>query len=173
MTFLKNKQFLATAAIVIFTALSSMAKDTPLITGDLGGSTGVNNGSTYQEINLGVNINFTDWLTWRNAGFQRSGSNLKEVTGLDSTLRLILRTKLSNGSAQLFVGPGYRWASNSENNATVGEAGLGVNMGGFGLSGGARYLKYDKARLDKNGNELNSAETSYFVNLSGNTSFGK
>lgn len=155
-------------------ALNLAAKDTPLITGDIGGSTGNNNGTTYQEAHLGVNVNFTDWLTWRNSGFQRTGSKTKTISGLDSTLRLVLRTKFSNkGSANLFVGPGYRWTSESENNAVVGEAGLGAYISGFGLSGGAKYLKYDKDRFDTDGNTLKNEDVSYFVNISGNTSFGK
>lgn len=151
----------------------AFAKDTPFITGDVGGSTGTNNGVTYQEVHLGVNMNFTDWLTWRNAGFQRSGSKIKTITGLDSTLRLVLRTKYNGGGAHLFIGPGYRWASGSENNAIVGEAGLGANYGGLGLSGGAKYLKYDKDRFDSDGDLMKNEDVNYFVSISGNTSFGK
>lgn len=155
-------------------ASTSLAKDTPLITGDIGGSSGTNNGVTYQEVHLGVNLNFTDWLTWRNSGFQRSGSKIETITGLDSTLRLVLRTKFNqSGGAHFFLGPGYRWTSKEINNAVVGEAGLGVNVKGFGLSGGAKYLKYDKARLDRDGNPLKSEDMTYFINVSGGTSFGK
>lgn len=149
------------------------AKDTPFITGDVGGSTGTNNGNTYQEVHLGLNLNFTEWLTLRNNGFKRTGSNIKEVTGLDSTLRLVLRGKFDRGSANLFVGSGYRWADESENNAVVTEAGLGAGYGGLGLSGGAKHLKYTKTRLDKSGAELKDEDITYFIGLSGSTSFGK
>lgn len=150
-------------------ASTSFAKETPLITGDIGGSSGNNNGTTYQEAHLGVNLNFTDWLTWRNAGFQRTGSKTKTISGLDSTLRLVLRAK----NAYFFLGPGYRWTSEEVNNALVGEAGLGANFGGLGISGGAKYLKYDKDRTDTDGNLLKDADVNYFIGISGSTSFGK
>lgn len=162
--------------LAVVTALTCQvsAKDTPLITGDIGGSTGTNNGRTYQEAHLGVNINFTDWLTWRNSAFQRSGSKIKEITGLDSTLRLMLRTKMGqSGSFYFFLGPGYRWTSEEVNNAAIGEAGLGISSGGFGLSAGAKYLKYDKDRQDEDGFTLDKDDVTYFVNLSGSTKFGK
>lgn len=170
---------LPTALLVLLISVSlfavdSKAKDTPLITGDIGGATGNNNGNTYQEVHLGVNVNFTDWLTWRNSGFQRTGTKTKQITGLDSTLRLIMRTKVgTNGSFNIFAGPGYRWASDSENNATVGEAGLGLSFGGFGASAGAKYLKYDKDRFDTDGVLKKNEDVNYFVSISGNTSFGK
>lgn len=160
--------------LVSLSLSTTFAKDTPLVTGDLGGSSGNNNGTTYQEVHLGVNLNFTDWLTWRNSGFQRTGSKTKTVSGLDSTLRLVLRTKFDqSGGAHLFIGPGYRWTNAEINNAIIGEAGLGVNFSGVGLSGGAKYLKYDKDRFDTDGNVLKNEDVNYFINISGNTSFGK
>lgn len=160
--------------LVSLSLSTTFAKDTPLVTGDLGGSSGNNNGTTYQEVNLGINLNFTDWLTWRNSGFQRSGSKMEVYTGLDSTMRLVLRTKFNqNGGAHFFLGPGYRWTSKEINNAIIGEAGLGVNFSGVGLSGGAKYLKYDKPRVDSDGNALKDEDVNYFINISGNTSFGK
>jgi len=156
-----------------FLTVGAYAKDTPFLSGDVGGSTGTNNGNTYQEIHLGIDMNFTDWLTLRNTGFKRTGSNIKDVTGLDSTLRLILRGKLDKGSAYLFAGSGYRWADESENNAVVSEAGLGLSMGGFGISGGAKYLKYTKDRYDKSNQLMKDYDLNYFLGLSGSTSFGK
>lgn len=159
-------------ALVFFT-VGAYAKDTPFLSGDVGGSTGTNNGNTYQEIHLGIDMNFTDWLTLRNTGFKRTGSNIKEVTGLDSTLRLILRGKLDKGSAYLFAGSGYRWADESANNAVVSEAGLGISIAGFGLTGGAKYLKYTKERYDKDNQLMKDHDLNYFLGLSGSTSFGK
>ncbi|AZZ37578.1 hypothetical protein CIK05_12510 [Bdellovibrio sp. qaytius] len=160
--------------LVSLSLSTTFAKDTPLVTGDIGGSSGNNNGTTYQEVHLGVNLNFTDWLTWRNTGFQRTGSKTKTFTGLDSTMRLVLRTKFDqNGGANIFIGPGYRWTSDEVNNAVIGEAGVGVNFSGVGLSAGAKYLKYDKARVDTAGNALKNEDVNYFVNITGNTSFGK
>lgn len=163
-----------TFLLVSLSLSTSFAKDTPLVTGDLGGSSGNNNGTTYQEVHLGINLNFTDWLTWRNSGFQRSGSKMETYTGLDSTMRLVLRTKFGqNGGFNFFLGPGYRWTSKEVNNAVIGEAGLGISVSGIGISGGAKYLKYDKARVDSDGDPLKSEDTSYFINITGNTSFGK
>ncbi len=161
--------------LISFIALSAQAqRKVSLITGDIGGSTGTNNGNTYQEVHLGVNLNFTDWLTWRNSGFQRTGSKIKEVTGLDSSLRLVLRTQFQGGGgANFFLGPGYRWTSISEYNAATAEAGLGFNAGGFGMSAGAKYLKYDKPRVNSDGEALKDEDVNYFVSISGNTSFGK
>ena len=89
-------------------------------------------------------------------------------------MRLVLRTKFDqSGSAHFFLGPGYRWTSKEVNNAVIGEAGLGVSLSGFGISGGAKYLKYDKARLDSEGNALKNEDVNYFISISGNTSFGK
>lgn len=166
-------QIYLTSILVILIGSHALAKDTSLISGDVGGSSGVNNGNTYQEIHLGIDLNFTDWLTLRNTGFKRTGTNIKDVTGLDSTLRLVLRGKLDKGSANLFVGSGYRWADESENNAVVTEAGVGVNYGGLGLSGGAKYLKYTKDRYDKSNVLLKDYDLNYFVGISGSTSFGK
>lgn len=174
---LNMKKVFAVTSVVICclgSSLSHAAKETPFITGDIGGSTGDNNGTTYQEVHLGVNLNFTDWLTWRNSAFQRSGSKIKTITGLDSTIRLVMSTKVGqNGRASFFVGPGYRWASNSNSNAVIGEAGLGFSQGGFGLSAGAKFLKYDRDRENEDGFKLKRDDVTYFVSLSGSTSFGK
>lgn len=167
------KKTIQLTLVLGFFTVGAYAKDTPFLSGDVGGSTGTNNGNTYQEIHLGIDMNFTDWLTLRNTGFKRTGSNIKDVTGLDSTLRLILRGKLDKGSAYLFAGSGYRWADESENNAVVSEAGLGLSMGGFGISGGAKYLKYTKDRYDKNNQLMKDYDLNYFLGLSGSTSFGK
>ena len=151
----------------------AFAKETPLITADLGGSTGINNGNTYQEMNLGVNVNFTDWLTWRNSAFQKSGSKIKTISGLDSSLRLVLGTRSNEGSFQFFIGPGYRWSSSSENSTAFAEAGLGGQYKGLGLSGGAKYFKYTKDRFDIDDVKMNPEDVTYFISLSGSASFGK
>ncbi len=147
---------------------SSSSREKPLVDIDLGGSAGTYNGRTYSEVNLGVNINFTQWLTWRNAGFKRfSSQGEKDITGLDSTLRLINTLKFDGGSFRVFAGAGYRFADPSEKNAALAEAGLGLNAGRFGISGGAKYLKYDKVQLDSAGAETKRDDIIYFVTLSG------
>ena len=52
-------------------AEKSVTRDKPLVDVDIGGSSGNYNGRAYTELNLGVNLNFTEWLTWRNS-FLRS-----------------------------------------------------------------------------------------------------
>ncbi len=176
MKFLCTKIF---SAVLFSTLISSAAfaqksatKEKPLVDVDIGGSSGTYNGKTYSEVNLGVNINFTDWLTWRNAGFKRfSSSPEKEVTGLDSTMRLISTTRFDGGAFRLFAGAGYRFADPSEKNALVGEGGLGITFGRFSLGGGAKYLKYDKTQLDSNGAETKKDDISYFITIAGGTGF--
>lgn len=164
--------FMLTGALTVSAAprrpASVTSRDKNLVDIDLGGSAGTYNGRTYSEVNLGVNINFTDWLTWRNAGFKRFSSQGDiDITGLDSTLRLISISKFEGGSFRVFAGAGYRFANPSEKNATLGEAGLGIQVGRFGISGGAKYLKYDKVQLDSAGAETKRDDLVYFVTLSG------
>lgn len=152
-----------------FAAGSSSTKEKPLVDIDLGGSSGVYNTRSYTELHLGVNLNFTDWLTWRNAGFKRfSSGGDKDLQGVDSTLRLSTTAKFDGGSLRFFVGPGYRWAEPSEKNAAVGEAGLGIQVGRVGVSGGAKYLKYDKVQIDtRTGLETSREDLQYFLTVSG------
>lgn len=170
------KSLLALISFVLLSqfalAQKSTSKEKPLVDVDIGGSSGNYNGSTYSELNLGVNLNFTDWLTWRNAGFKRFSSNgNKDITGLDSTMRLISTSPFDGGAFRLFAGAGYRFADPSEKNALVGEAGLGINIGRFGLGGGAKYLKYDKVQYDSNGVETKKDDINYFITVSGGTGF--
>lgn len=150
-------------------AASSSTKEKPLVTIDLGGSSGIYNTRSYTEVTLGVNLNFTDWLTWRNAGFKRfSSAGDRDLQGVDSTFRFIATAKFDGGSVHAFVGPGYRWADPSDKNAVVGEAGVGINVGRVGLSGGAKYLKYDKLQIDsRTGLETSREDIQYFVTVSG------
>lgn len=145
------------------------AKETPLVDIDIGGSSGVYNSRSFTEVNLGINLNFTDWLTWRNAAFKRfSSGGDRDLQGVDSTFRLTATKKFDGGSFRAFVGPGYRWADPSEKNAAVGEAGLGINIGRVGISGGAKYLKYDKIQIDsRTGLETSREDIVYFLTISG------
>lgn len=146
----------------------SPSREKPLVDIDLGFSTGNYNGATFSEVNLGVNLNFTDWLTWRNSGFKRFGSaQVKEITGLDSTLRLISTNHFDGGLFRLFGGAGYRFTDDSNKNALLGEGGVGLEIGRFGLGAGVKYLKYDKTQYDSNRIETSNSEVIYFVALSG------
>ncbi len=140
---------------------------------DLGASAGSSNGQSFSEINLGVNLNFTEWLTWRNSAFKRfSSARNQDFAGLDSTVRLISTTEFDTGVFRMFGGAGYRFASPSEKNAMVAEAGLGLSLGGFGIGGGAKYLRYDKAQVDSSGFTAKRDDLIYFITLAGGSSFG-
>ncbi len=153
-------------------AQRAVDREKPFVGIDVGGASGSYNGRSYSEFNLGVNLNFTDWFTWRNSAFKRFSSlPEKDITGLDSTLRLISTTPIGAGTFGVFGGAGYRFADPSEKNALLAEGGVGINFGGFGLGAGAKYFKYDKKQLDSTGIETKGDETSYFFTVSGGTGF--
>lgn len=131
---------------------------------DISGSAGNYNGQSYTELHAGVNLNFTDSLTWRNSLFKRIPANGgKETNGLDSSLRL----SHDLGPLNIYAGPGYRFTSDSDKNALLGEAGANLNVGRLTLGAGAKYLRYDKAQYDASGAEINRDDVSYFVAISG------
>lgn len=148
---------------------SKKSKEKPFVTIDIGASSGVYNSNSYTEANLGVNLNFTDWLTWRNAGFKRfSSAGDKDLTGVDSTFRFNITAPFDGGAFRFFVGPGYRWVESSDKNAALAEAGLGLNVGRVGVSGGAKYLKYDKVQTNsRTGLETSREDLHYFLTFSG------
>lgn len=147
----------------------STSRKTPLVNVDISGSSGNYNGRTYSEVHLGVNLNFTDWLTWRNAAFKRFGSGGTEddITGLDSSMRFSVNAPFSGGAFRFFLGPGYRWADPSKKNAAFAEAGVGLSAGKFSVSAGAKYLKYDQVQYASNGVETKRDDLSYFLTLGG------
>lgn len=148
-------------------------RETPTVTIDLGGAAGTYNGASYSELNLGVNWNITDYFTWRNAAFKRFSSVTdQDILGLDSTLRLVSTSHFDSGYFRMFAGAGYRFADPSTKNAMIGEAGLGINIGGFGIGGGAKYLKYDKIQLDSLGRETKRDDIIYFITLAGHFGTG-
>lgn len=143
------------------------AKDLPFLTYDLGFSSGSTNNVTYNEINLGLNMNFTEYVTWRNAAFKRFGSNIKETYGIDSTVRFKADFKSDEGNGlDFFIGPGIRLASEKQT-AAIGEAGLGIKVGGIRIGGGAKYLRYIETQKDPLGNTTAPDEVMYFITLSG------
>jgi hypothetical protein len=147
---------------------TSAAREMPLFDLDISGSSGNYNGSTYTELNLGLNLNYNDWLTWRNAAFKRFTSNsTQDLTGLDSSLRFTLNEKFDGGGLKFFAGPGYRWADKSDKNAVFGEVGAGFSFGRFALGGGIKYLRYDKTQLDSSGLETKRDDLNYFITIAG------
>jgi hypothetical protein len=147
---------------------TNIAKEKPLFDLDISGSSGNYNGSTYSELHLGLNLNYTDWLTWRNSAFKRfSSKSAQDLTGLDSSLRFTLNNKFDGGGLKFFAGPGYRWADKSEKNAVFGEAGASISLGRFSLGAGAKYLRYDKVQLDSSGLETKRDDLNYFMTIAG------
>lgn len=171
-------KFLISLALLLF-SVHSFALNKPvaapepaLVDVDISGSSGNYNGQSYSEIHLGVNLNFTEWLTWRNSAFKRfSSGSTQDISGLDSSLRFVLNTPFENGAFKIFAGPGYRLASPSDKNALLGEAGASLELGRLNLSVGAKYLRYDQAQLGPTGAELKRDDLSYFVTISGGAGF--
>ncbi|MEQ1722864.1 MAG: hypothetical protein ABL930_06780 [Pseudobdellovibrio sp.] len=171
------KQIILTVLIVLIFPMLAFAqttkntnspRETPLFDLDISGSSGNYNGSTYSELHMGLNLNFTDWLIWRNAAFKRFSSNsTQDLTGLDSSLRFTLNNKFDGGGLKFFAGPGYRWADKSDKNAIFGEAGASISLGRFSLGGGAKYLRYDKTQLDSSGLETKRDDLNYFITIAG------
>lgn len=163
-----------TIFVLCFSQITSAAttakfeRKVPLFDLDISGSTGNYNGKTYSEVQLGLNLNFAEWLTWRNAAFKRFGSaGEQDITGLDSSIRFNINNKFDGGVVRLFGGPGYRWANPSTKNAAFAEAGVGIQVGRFSVSAGAKYLKYDQIQYDSAGAETKRDDMSYFVTLAG------
>ncbi|MCC2677774.1 MAG: hypothetical protein K0R29_350 [Pseudobdellovibrio sp.] len=136
---------------------------------DISGSAGNYNGQSYTELHAGINLNFTDSITWRNSLFKRIPSGgAPETNGLDSSLRL----SHDIGPLNIYAGPGYRFTSDSDKNALLGEAGANLNVGRLTLGAGAKFLRYDKAQYDSSGAELKRDDLSYFIAISGGFGMG-
>ena len=155
------------------TAIAASANKTvenekKFVTVDVSGSVGNYNGQSYTEAHVGLNLNFTDWLTWRNSVFKRitSGSST-DTTGLDSSLLL----SYNLDGISVYAGPGYRWTSDSNKNGLVGQAGAAIQLGKISLGAGAKYLRYDNAQFDSNGVEIKRDDISYYVSISGGSTW--
>jgi hypothetical protein len=144
-------------------AEETSANEKKFVTFDISGSAGNYNGHSYTELTAGLNLNFTDWLTWRNALFKRMTEGSSDTTGLDSSVRLYKDLDF----VTVYAGPGYRWASDSSKNALLGEAGANVHVGRVTLGAGAKYLRYDQAQYDSAGAEIKRDDLSYFIAVSG------
>ncbi|MBC7370284.1 MAG: hypothetical protein H7326_01895 [Bdellovibrionaceae bacterium] len=144
----------------------------PTFSYDVMASSGTENNNTYNEVKLNLNWYVADWLNWRNGIFTRFGTNVQNVSGLDSAL--LATYEAENDSKTLgfraFAGPGVRFAS-ADNNAGTAEAGIIFKLAGLQLGGGAKYLSYFKTRKDTVGVALPKDETQYFIVLAGGGSF--
>jgi hypothetical protein len=134
---------------------------------DAGATSGNYNGTTYSEINLGLSYQLNKWMVWRNAAFQRFGSDRDTVTGLDTSLRLGTRmdSNSSNFGIDMYAGPGLRFASDSYN-SYFAEAGIGFKFFGIYAGIGAKYMQYMKAR-EENGVTLPKNDQQVFIAIGG------
>lgn len=167
MAALKAWVFLFSVALFISVAEAKQGPEGSL-SYDLRATSGTQNGLSYNEIHLGLNWSFTDWLTWRNAIFNRSGTNVKSVNGLDSALLASYKMQSESGSSgiHLFAGPGVRMATDKYSAATL-EGGVTIRLAGLNIGVGAKQLSYFDDRSDIQGSELPKSETQYFLTLSG------
>lgn len=148
------------------------ASSRPTFTYDVGGSVGNYNGTSYSEVNLGLNWHFNDYLTWRNAVFSRFGSEQASASGLDTSMRFDYGLQSQGGSLgfNVFAGPGYRFSKN-EYSAAFAEAGLTVKLGGLNIGGGAKLMNYTSPGTASDGSNLPKNDVTYFIILAGGGAF--
>lgn len=147
--------------------VSSSSSDSKF-TYDVSASFGNYNDSNYQEINLGLNWIMGDYLNWRNSIFNRMGSGVDNISGLDSSLRLQTSAMTSDETFgfHVFAGPGVRLATNNWN-AFFGEAGLIFKIAGIKLGAGVKSITYVENRKDKSNQDLPKNDQQVFLILSG------
>ena len=134
---------------------------------DAGATSGTYNGQTYSEINLGLSYQINKWFMWRNSVFQRVGSEIKQVTGLDSSLRVgtSVNSDTNNLGFDIYAGPGVRLVSDTYN-SYFAEAGIGFKIFGIYAGIGGKYLEYFKAR-EENGVTLPKNDSQVFIAIGG------
>ena len=131
------------------------------VTYDLGGSTGsVQGGGSYTEINLGLNLFFGEFLSWRNAVFGRFMSGVENIYGLDTSARGLLSLSGSALGLSIFAGPGYRFVTRGTH-VPFAEAGLVVRLAGFSIGGGVKTLLTSWVHSGR------ANETQFFLILAG------
>ena len=165
------KSFIILCGLVLIPFSSSFAQGKEF-NYDLSAASGRYNDVSYSEINVGLNWNFTDWWTWRNALFYRFGTSIDSTTGLDTSLRFgnYFATDSGTFGFDFFVGPGLRFANNNSN-AIFGEAGVGFKVAGIYLGMGAKSLYYTQTRMTTSGSELPKNDTQVFLIFGGGGSF--
>lgn len=139
---------------------------------DLSAGSGRYNDVSYAEVTAGLNWQFSEWWTWRNAVFHRFGSDIDSITGLDTSVRLgnAFGTKGGDFGVDFYVGPGLRFAS-SNANAVFGEAGVGFKIVGLYLGVGMKSLYYTQPRVSSSGIDLPKNDTQVYLVLAGGGSF--
>lgn len=130
------------------------------VTYDLGVSAGSYGEHSYTELNLGLNLFFSEYVSWRNALFGRFVSGDDSFYGLDSSVRGTYDLRGDVGGFTAFAGPGYRFASQGKS-VPFAEAGLVLHLGGISLGGGVKSL-FNSAIESGAAND-----TQYFIILAG------
>lgn len=152
--------------------IKSVPQNSKQFTYDLSASSGTTNGNNYSEVNLGLNWYLTEWLNWRNSIFSRFGSNIKSVSGLDSSI--LAGTQVFSDDrmfgVQAYIGPGVRLAS-EKNTAATADAGVIFTLAGLRLGVGAKALQYFETRQDSSGGNLPKSESQYYIVLAGGGGF--
>ena len=135
------------------------------MTYDLSGSLGSTAGRNYQEVSLGLNAFFYEWLAWRNSAFARFVDGTDNVYGLDTSARFILNLGDRKFGLTAFAGPGFRFATSSgkapADSAPFAEAGVVAKLGGLAIGGGVKTVYNNFVR---SGAVL---DTQYFLILAG------
>ena len=144
----------------------------PTLTYDLGLSSGTYNGSSYTELNLGLNWRFMDNLIWRNSVFSRSGTNVNSGAGLDSSARVTF--DLDGGEQGLrfnfYAGPGIR-LSNKENTGIFGEAGITARIAGLAIGLGYKTLQYNDPGTNSDGTDRSKTDSTISIIIAGGGAF--
>jgi hypothetical protein len=137
----------------------------PRFTYDLGASFGSSSGTSFYEINFGLNYFILPWFVFRNAPFYRFQSGADALYGLDSSLRASHTFDLADAfKPGVLGGAGYRIA-NASRSAPFGELGLSIQAGSLNIGASV------KAIFNEVVNNHHANEMIYSFNLSGSGSF--
>lgn len=146
-------------------AASRGSSDEFHLTFDVSGSIGSTGGRGYQELSLGLNAFFYEWLVWRNSAFSRFIEGADNMYGLDTSARFVLNLGDSKLGLTAFAGPGYRFATGGgrspADSAPFAEAGIVAKMGGLSIGGGVKTVFNSVVRSGA------QEDTQYFLILAG------
>lgn len=107
---------------------------------DLGISSGSVGNINYTEFDLGLNLYFSPYLNFRNAVFNRFGTDPQNFFGLDTSVRGVYSTPAADFGFTVFAGPGARIPSKG-NVTPFAEGGLILKVFGLGAGIGAKLIQ--------------------------------